>query len=136
MKIAVAINGNTLESLVAEAFENSTSLLIVETEDMSYEGFENPESAGGSGLAMAKKIFEQDCEALISGTIEEKAFETLALAQVTRYFAAGQTAIKAIELMDAYQLGIIREYNGKEWVPHDHSHGSCDCGNHDEEQAE
>ncbi|UWG95685.1 hypothetical protein LPY66_12250 [Dehalobacter sp. DCM] len=136
MKIAVAVNGNMPDSIVSEAFEASAFLLVSETDDMSFEVFENPEGTNGHGMAMVNKILEQDCEALISGTIEEDAFEALAAAQVTRYFAAGHTALKALALMDAYELDIIREYNGKEWIPHDHSQETCDCGHHDDEAAE
>ena len=71
MKIAIAVEGETPESLVADTFEDSACLLIVETDDRSYTVFENPDRPGGSGLGMAQKIIEQDCEALISGTIEK-----------------------------------------------------------------
>ncbi|XCH79139.1 MAG: NifB/NifX family molybdenum-iron cluster-binding protein [Candidatus Dehalobacter alkaniphilus] len=134
MKIAVATNGNSLEDRVPEMFEESAYLLVVETDDLSYEVYENPEHKGGSGLAMTNKIIEQDCEALISGSIEEPAFEALVKNQITRYLGANYSAKDAIKLMGLYQLELIREYNGKEWDPHAHDHhGTCDCGNQEDE---
>jgi len=131
MKIALASKGATLDAPVAEMFETSPCLLMVETDDMSYEVFENPELENGLGLAMAEKAVESDCEALISGTIEAPAFEVLSIAQVTRYYGANIAGKKALDMMEAYELDYIRVPNGEVWEPHDHSQGTCDCGSHE-----
>lgn len=136
MKVAVAINGNTLEDLVAEEFEKSACLLIVETDDLSYEVYQNQEQIDGSGLAMAQKVFDEDCEALISGSIEKLAFEIIADAYITRYLGANYPAKIALELMENNQLELIQEYNGKEWDPNNcendfeymHAPEECTCG--------
>jgi predicted Fe-Mo cluster-binding NifX family protein len=128
MKIAVATNGETLENLVPEIFEESPCLLIVETDDMSYSVYQNQEDPKSLGLNLAQFIIEQDCEALISGSIESPAFEVLSGAQITRYFGAAYSAIDALDLMEDYQLEHIRVPNGAEWVPHDHREGTCNCG--------
>jgi predicted Fe-Mo cluster-binding NifX family protein len=129
MKIAIATNGNTLENLVAEEFEKSAFLLIVETDDLSYKVHPNEERIGGSGLAMAKKVIECDCEAAITGSIEQPAFDELAMAQVTRYLGANHRTKDALDLMEAYKLDIIRYYKGGEgmYYDHIHNHHTCDC---------
>jgi predicted Fe-Mo cluster-binding NifX family protein len=132
MKIAIATNGNTLESLVAEEFEQSAFLLIVETDDLSYKVYPNEEHTDGSGLAMTKKVIECDCEALITGSIEQLAFDELALAQVTRFLGANHSAKDVLNLMEAYKLNIIRDYKGGEGMFHEHHHHTCDCGHHEE----
>jgi predicted Fe-Mo cluster-binding NifX family protein len=132
MKIAVAANGSTLEDLVPDAFEESPYLLIVETDDGSFEVYRNPEGQGGAGLAMTREIMKRDCEALISGSIEKPAFQELMIAQVTRYLAANCSAAEALRLMDANQLDFIRVPKGEVWDPHGHDHDSSRCEGHED----
>lgn len=77
---------------------------------------------------MARKIVEQDCEAVVCGSIEKPAFEVLAAAQVTRYMGAGLVAITALRLMEEYQLDLIRVPNGERWDAHHIHAGKCECG--------
>ncbi len=130
MKIAIAANGNTLEDLVPGTFEGSPFLLIVETDDGSYEVYRSPTDEGGAGLALTREIIRQDCEAVISGSIEGPAFRELMIAQVTRYMGASHSAREALDLMDANQLDFIRVPNGEVWVPHRHGGDTSQCGHH------
>ncbi|NLW91552.1 MAG: hypothetical protein GXY34_08130 [Syntrophomonadaceae bacterium] len=130
MIIALASKGVDLDAPIAEEFEKSPYLLMVETDNMSYEVFQNPELEDGLGLAMAEKVVASDCEAVISGTIEAEAFEVLSEAQVTRYYGANIAGRKALDMMQAYELDYIRVPNGEMWEPHDHSQGTCNCGEH------
>ncbi len=135
MKIAVTTTGETLESQVAQAFEQSAYLLIVETDDLSYEVFKNPEGPGGAGLALTGEIIRRDCEAVITGSIEKEAFTELVIAQVTRYAGANYSAKDALVWMEAYALDYIRVPNGEVWEPHDHGRGECNCGHDDAENV-
>lgn len=127
MKIAVAANGNTLEDMIPDTFEESAFLLIVETDDGTYEAFKNPEGRGGAGMAMTREILKQDCEAVICGVIEKEAFEELAAAQITRYMGANRSAADALNLMDTYKLDIIRVPKGEVYDPDTHNHGPSIC---------
>jgi predicted Fe-Mo cluster-binding NifX family protein len=132
MKIAVATNGNTLEDRVSNEFESSTHLLVVETEDRSFEVYQNDIRSCKTGLEMAKIIKECDCEAVITGSIGQVAFEEIADAQITRYMGAGLIAKDALNMMENYQLSIISEYKGGEGLFHIHTHnGSCNCSEED-----
>ena len=132
MKIAIAANGSTLQNLVPDTFEESAFLLIVETDDGSYEAFKNPEVEGSAGLAMTREILKHDCEALISGSIEKQAFEVLMKAQVTRYMGANCRAADALRLMDVNQLDFIRVPNGEVWVAHRHDYDTSNCEGHED----
>ena len=120
MKIAIAADGDTLQDLVPARFEGSPFLLIVETDDGSYEVFKNPEVRGGAGLAM------------ISGSIEKPAFQELMIAQVTRYMGADCRASDALQLMEANRLDFIRVPKGEVWTPHERDGSGSQCGNHHE----
>jgi predicted Fe-Mo cluster-binding NifX family protein len=132
MKIAVAAKGSTLEDMIPDTFEESAFLLIVETDDGSYEAFKNPEVEGGAGLGMTREILKHDCEALISGSIGKPAFQELMIAQVTRYLGANCSATEALRLMDANQLDFIRVPKGEVWVPHRHDGDASNCGGHED----
>ncbi len=131
MKIAVATKGSTLEDRVPDAFEESLFLLIVETDDGSFEAFKNPEGRRGAGMAMAKEVLRHDCEAVICGTIEKEAFELLSTAQVTRYMGSNHRASDALRLMDAYELDIIRVPKGEVYDPNRHNLGPSNCEGHE-----
>lgn len=128
MKIAITANGNTLKSLVTEEFEKSEYLLILETDDNSYEYYDNSGHLGDDGTSMATKILKTNCEGLITGSIGEKAFEEIAAAQVTRYLGSNYSVEEALLLMKSRKLDLIRDYRGAENMPDRHHHGSCECG--------
>lgn len=128
MKIAVATDGNTLTSRVAQEFAKSTYLLIVDMESLDFQAFENDQPKDETGLEMAKIIREYDCEAVITGQIEGEAFEFLADEQITRYNGAGYTAGEALDMMEKLQLDLISDYEGSAGISHGHScGGSCGC---------
>ncbi len=131
MKIAVAAGGRTLEDRVPDSFEQSPYLLIVETDDGSWEVYQNPEK-DGAGLALTREIINQDCEAVISGSIEKPAWQELMIAQVTRYLAVDCSAGEALRLMDANQLDFIRVPKGEVWDPHHQDGDSSRCGGHED----
>ncbi|MFA5055883.1 MAG: NifB/NifX family molybdenum-iron cluster-binding protein [Dehalococcoidia bacterium] len=127
MKIAIAANGAKMDSLIPDNFEESTFLLIAETDDGSFETFKNPEGQESIGMAMVREILKQDCEAVICGVIEKEAFEELAAAQITRYMGANRSAADALNLMDTYKLDIIRVPKGEVYDPDTHNHGPANC---------
>ncbi|MGI5900950.1 MAG: NifB/NifX family molybdenum-iron cluster-binding protein [Desulfitobacteriia bacterium] len=129
MKIAVATEGNSLDSLVAEEFEKCSHLLVVDFEDFSFEAYENNTDQDSFAMRIAKIVVDTDCEAVITGSIEQPAFDTFVIAQVTRYNGAGIPAKEALIKMDNYELDIIRDFKGGDWFLKMHNHsGSCDCG--------
>lgn len=126
MKIAVTADGDTLKDVVSDEFEKSKYLFIVEMDDLSYTHCENNPDKDPLGIEMAKKIVKCDCEGVITGTIEENAFEELAIAQVTRYFGAKQSVEEVLELMEGRKLDLICDYKGSDGSHHHHD--TCECG--------
>lgn len=109
MKIAVVAEGKSLDSQVSEKFEKCLYLLIVNMNDLSITAINNEEVSGEN---LANEILKYDCEAVITGDIEERAFDILADACVTRYYGVGYSVEKALELMDNRSLKLIRSYDG------------------------
>ncbi|MEL7567869.1 MAG: NifB/NifX family molybdenum-iron cluster-binding protein [Dehalobacterium sp.] len=128
MKIAFTTDESSIDAIVSKTFEESNYLLVVETDDLSMKIYRKTDN---DGIDYAKKIIEDDCEAVITGTIEEKAFELLATACVSRMKGTGHTVKDALVLMDAYKLEIIRDFNGSTGK-HQHAHtaGCCNCDDH------
>jgi predicted Fe-Mo cluster-binding NifX family protein len=113
MNIAVAADGKNLNSIVSDKFEKCLFLLIVNMNDLSITVIKNGESCKGlSQKSLANEILKYDCEALITGDIQLTAFDILADAGVTRFFGAGYSVEKALQLMDKRSLKLIRNCNG------------------------
>lgn len=128
MKIALTTNESSVDAIVSKTFEGSNFLLVIETDDLSMKIYRKTDE---DGIDYAKKIIEDDCEAVITGTIEEKAFELLASACISRMKGTGYTARDALAMMDAYELEIIRDFNGSTGKHHHgHSKGLCSCDDH------
>ena len=125
MFIAVTTDGRDLQSAVSENYESCRFLLIVETDDRSFDAFEN----SGDIKALTDIVIERDCEAVITGNFTLETFNAIADACITRYDGNGLTAASALDSMDKNTLGYIRNADGSDSCQ---SHGeSCDCDDHD-----
>ncbi len=124
MKISVATSGREADAPIPAGLADASHLFIVDVEK-----FEVVRILAGAvekrDLAFAEWTVEADCEAIICGEIERDAFECLARACVSRYLGSGETASRAIRLMNAYQLPLIREYKGGPGCPGEHGDGEC-----------
>lgn len=127
MKIGITTEGKELDSLVATDFENSSYCLIVETDDLSFRVYSNEEKNTGKGMDMARAVVDSGCEAVITNRILQPAFDELAGACITRYAGESFSAKDALDLMEVYQLNLIRDYEGAGPHIHEH-HRSCECG--------
>lgn len=111
MKIAVTAAGDTLNNLVFHEFSQAPFLLVVNVETMDFTAIPHTPKAG-SDQALAQAILEHDCEAVITGKLDEDAFKILADAAVTRYSGTGMTAAYALEAMENRELDFIRNPEG------------------------
>ncbi len=110
MNIAVTADGQSLESQVSEEFEQCLYLLIVNMDDLTLTVLKTEELSGNSpNEALANKVLEYNCEALITGNINQTAFDILADAQVTRYFGLGHSVKDALELSEKRLLKLITD---------------------------
>jgi len=110
MNIAVAADGEILESQVSEEFSLCLYLLIVHMDDLTTTIIKTAELLGNSPEeSLARKVLEYDCEALITGNINQTPFNIVADAQVTRYFGAGHSVKEALELSEKGLLKLIKD---------------------------
>jgi len=119
MKIAMMMNGKTLESPISDNFDANQNLLVVKISDMSTEEINITTDLTAENLA--QKIIDLNCEAIITGNfISEKAFDMLADGCVTRYLGSGYSGLEAIDLMAKRTLPLIRNFEGTEGCSGDH----------------
>lgn len=111
MKISVAIE--SLEEMIIPAeLVEAQYLIFVDVDHSSIIETKTKSNQIESDVFFAQSTIEWDCEAIICGGIDEKAFEILANQGITRYLGTGYSSIEAIKLMKEYSLPLIKEYNG------------------------
>jgi len=111
MKIAITASGSTLESEVFDEFSRAPYLLIINVETMEYVTIEHAVSPD-SDRKLAQMVVSHLCEAVITGTLMEEAFDILADDGITRYAATNMSARQALEAMERRNLEIIRNPRG------------------------
>ncbi len=129
MFIAVSAEDRDLSGRVSPNFEQCKYLLIVNMDSMQIKAISNPGDPPGNHLA--QEVVDHDCEAIITGELSSDAFEILAGACVTRYYAFGHTAKDAISLMNRYKLKLIRDVEGNGDCSVNHSESACQSHHHD-----
>jgi predicted Fe-Mo cluster-binding NifX family protein len=107
MKIAVSSNGkDLLNSQIDPRFGRCAYFLIVNTDDMSFEAFENKGVAltVGAGIQAAQFIISKGAKALITGNCGPKAVQTLSMGGVELFDGQTGSVKKAIEKYNSNNL--------------------------------
>jgi predicted Fe-Mo cluster-binding NifX family protein len=93
MKIAVSSKGKDLDALIDPRFGRCEYFLLVNTDDMSFEVFDNQSIAlgGGAGIQSAQFISSKGAKAVITGNCGPNAVKTLAAAGIKAFL--GNTGI-------------------------------------------
>lgn len=110
MLIAVAVSAGDLYSVIPETFEESTHLLIIETEKDKAIATYVPRDA--EGLFFARQTVLHDCEAIVCGRMQQPGFEYVASNSITRYYGTGLPALEAAHAAEENLLPFITEYEG------------------------
>lgn len=111
LKIAVTTDGPMLDSTVCPTYAELTYLLIVDAE--SGKLLRCIERADRSETDMAREIVAEDCEAVITGPIEEAPFVIIAdEGCCTRYDGAKLPVLLAVDKMNGYVLPLLTDYIG------------------------
>lgn len=119
MKIAITASGQTLEDKVVKTFEESPFLMIYDNQTGDFKVVDHDNKKDPQGIEMANTVVSHQCEALLTGEIDEKAFYIIADEGITRFKADGMTISQALPLMEARKLAYIRDYKG---APAGHHH--------------
>jgi predicted Fe-Mo cluster-binding NifX family protein len=125
MKISVAVTGDQARSPIPGNLRQATHLFIVDTERFEVLRVLTADEPMDRDVAFARHTIDENCEAIICGEIEERAFELLAEACVSRYNGTGHHASQATKLIKANQLPLIREYVGGPGCAGERSGGEC-----------
>lgn len=104
MKIAVSAEGPSWESRLDPRFGRCAFIVLVDTKDMSFEVFENPNRSlgGGAGIQSAQMVAEKGAEVVLTGNCGPNAYETLTAAGIGVVIGCVGTIAEVVE---GYQTG-------------------------------
>lgn len=128
MYIAVAAEGKSLTSAVSKEFSSCKYLLIINMDNMEVASINNAEDI--NGIALAQKIVDYHCEAVITGKLTQEAFDIIADDDITRYDGHGYIVQDALSRMDRNSLKLIKNVEGTDECDSKHTENSCD-GHHE-----
>ena len=99
MKIAASSSGNNLDSQIDPRFGRCAYFLIVDTDDMNFEAFNNENIAlgGGAGIQAAQFVASKGAKALLTGNVGPNAVKALDAAGVEVFAGQNGTVSEAIE---------------------------------------
>ena len=122
MKIAVSSTGKNLDSQIDPRFGRCACFLLAETDDMSFETFDNENMAlgGGAGIQSAQFVASKGAKAVLTGNCGPNAVRTLSAAGVELFVGQGGTVREAIE---RFKNGELTSTNAPN-VPDHHGLGS------------
>lgn len=107
MKIAVSSSGKDLDSQMDPRFGRCAYFVIVETDSMSFESFDNENIAlgGGAGIQSAQFVASKGAGAVITGNCGPNAVQTLSASRVKVFVGQSGTVREVIE---RYMRGDIK----------------------------
>jgi len=99
MKVAVSSSGQDLDSHIDPRFGRCAYFLMVETDDMSFEVFNNESAdlSGGAGIQSAQFVISKGAKAVITGNCGPNAVKTLSATGVTVFLGITGTIKEAVE---------------------------------------
>jgi len=110
MKVAVSTNGRDIDSPIDPRFGRCAYFLMVETDDMNFEVFDNQSIAlsGGAGIQSAQFISSKGAKAVITGNCGPNAVQTLTAAGIEVFL--GNTGIVR-EALQRFKNGELTSTN-------------------------
>jgi predicted Fe-Mo cluster-binding NifX family protein len=113
MKVAVSSAGTNLDSAIDPRFGRCANFLVVETEDMSFEAFDNDSIAlgGGAGIQSAQFIASKGASAVLTGNCGPNAMRTLAAAGLKVFIGQAGTVREVVERFKTGRLSATPQAN-------------------------
>jgi len=113
MKIAVSASGNNLDAAIDPRFGRCAYFVLVDTDDMSFEAFDNENIAlgGGAGIQSAQFVASKGAGIVITGNVGPNAVRTLSAAGVEVIVGQTGTVRQATEAYKKGTLTSTREAN-------------------------
>ncbi len=105
--------GTDVDSAVSPVFGRAKYYLLVDTEDFSFENFENPAvtQSGGAGIQAAQFVLKKKPDAVISPSIGPNAFEVLTAGSMPCHKATGKTVKDSVEAFNRGELPLMGTAN-------------------------
>ncbi|MBW2252440.1 MAG: NifB/NifX family molybdenum-iron cluster-binding protein [Deltaproteobacteria bacterium] len=127
MKIAVSSSGKDLDSQVDPRFGRCAYFVIVETDDMSFEAFDNENVAlgGGAGIQSAQFVASKGAKAVITGNCGPNAVQTLSVSRIDVFVGNSGTVREVIE---KYTRGDIKSSSTANVADHHGMGGGAGMG--------
>ncbi len=124
MKVAVSASGKDLDAPIDPRFGRCAYFILVETEDMSFEVFDNENIAlgGGAGIQSAQFVASKGAKAVITGNCGPNAVRTLNAAGTEIIVGQSGTVREAIE---RYKKGLLDTTSEANVTDHYGSSGSA-----------
>jgi predicted Fe-Mo cluster-binding NifX family protein len=99
MKIAISSTGKDLNSQVDPRFGRCAYFIIIDTDDMSFDAFENGNIAlsGGVGIQSASYIISKGVKAVLTGNCGPKAMQTFSAGAVEVFTGLSGTVKEVVE---------------------------------------
>jgi predicted Fe-Mo cluster-binding NifX family protein len=99
MKVAVSASGTNLDATIDPRFGRCAYFIVVETEDMGFESFDNQNAAlgGGAGIQSAQFVASKGARAVLTGHCGPNAVRTLNAAGIEVYVGQSGTVREAVE---------------------------------------
>ncbi|MCD4846819.1 MAG: NifB/NifX family molybdenum-iron cluster-binding protein [Candidatus Aegiribacteria sp.] len=137
MKVIVSSLGKDLDSKISPVFGRAQWFISVDTDDMSYEAFENPSisQSSGAGIMAAQFVLKKGPASVLSANIGPNAFEVLQAGSISCYIAENGTVKETVEAfidkkLDKMGLATANSHSGIAGNPEGSSEGNK--GNADE----
>jgi predicted Fe-Mo cluster-binding NifX family protein len=113
MKLAVSSQGKNIESPVDPRFGRCAYFLIVETDDLRFEAFDNENRSlgGGAGIQSAQFVASKGAKAILTGFCGPNAVRTLSAAGIELYVVQRGTVKEAVEKFIKGELKPSEEAN-------------------------
>ena len=113
MRVAVSSSGKDLASQIDPRFGRCAYFIIFNTDDMSFEAFENENAAlgGGAGIQSAQFVASKDVGAVITGNCGPNAVRTLEAAGIKLFTGQSGAVKEGIERFKNNELKASREAN-------------------------
>lgn len=117
MKVAVSSSGRDLSAQLDPRFGRCRYFLIIDTQDMSFEVFENENATlgGGAGIQSAQFVASKGAKAILTGNCGPNAMQTCSAAGIQVY--VGQSG-SAKNIVDKYKNGELTPTTEASAPPH------------------
>ena len=111
MKIAVTSTQASLEAQVDPRFGRCQYFVIVETDDMSFDAFENPNTSlgGGAGIQSGQFVTSKGAHVILTGNCGPNAYQTLSASGIEIIVGVSGTVREAVE---TYKKGRFSPVSG------------------------